>query len=299
MRYFISYYNLKNNCKLDKKVDINSDDLKLLYDKGEEEFIIKPLYLFAENVNDLDEFIKKTEEARDNLHFMVELTEEEAGKVHPIFLKRFKDNKLTNRDKTIKLLQIDNDIYNRMTYEEEEKVKSIYLKCNEDKSLSISLETIRKDKKSRGIGEGEYYYTESNRILDKYNDNIIEIEETNRRKYKLKKYKVIGIDSVGRDRLIGLSREVCAFYYSICHNSKILYVDEEDNNCLISSKKDDSSKKIFVLDNNIMPLLITSNDLDILNKYINIYELNGSCYKRIPFNEYKKELKYIKKPSNN
>lgn len=299
MRYFISYENYKNNSKLSKNIDLSSDELKLVYDKGDNEYIIKPLYLFTDEISDLDSFIKETEEKRKNLFFMIELTEKEAKEVHPIFLKRFKDNKLTNPDKIIKLLRYDSEIINKMTYKEDEKVKSINLVSTEKNILSLSLDKSKKTRKERRIGEGEYLYTEANRILEKFSDYTIEIEEVERNKYKLKNYKIIGIDSIGRDRLIGSSRELCEFYYNICHNSKILYVNEEDYNCYITDKKDNISKKIFVLDNSIMPELLTSNYLDDLNKYINIYELKDSHYKKIPFVEYKKELKYTKKPSNN
>ena len=306
MRYFISYDNYKNNSSLNKNIDIFSNELNAIYDKGDDNYIIRPLKELLDSmhdlhtVNDIDKFIEKTEKKRKKISFMIELSLEEANKVHPIFLKRFKESKLTNPDKTIKLLELDSYTIKSLKREEEEYLKSINLESVLYGSdlLELSINEINKPKKYYNIGEGEYYYTEKEKLLDKFKNYIVEIEEVDRNKYKLKQHKLITIDSIGRDRLIGLSREVCEFYYKICNESKVLYIDEDDN-IIINDIKDETKKKVFVLDKDMIPYLINNDYLDVLYKYVNIYELKDSNYTKIPFEKYKKELKYIKKPSKN
>lgn len=300
MRYFISYENLVNNSELEKEVNVFSEELKLVYKKNDEKYLIEPLTYFTRNKLELSDFIKEVEEKRKDITFMVELTEDEAKKVHPIFLKRFNNNVLLNPDKTIRLL--DKNVANFMDYKELSNGRYIYLKSNDNNTYTLSLkEQNIKRKKDSNIGEGEYFYTEVERTIEKYSDKVTEIENISRNTYKIKKHKMIVIDSIGQDRVIGLSRGTYSFLYRVCFDSKPIYIKEKDEDYVIYSHIVNNSKKAYILENNNLSSLIYDSAIKPLFKYINIYELVDGVYKRIPLQEYINEniLEYTKKPSNN
>ena len=297
MRYFISYENLINNSELDKDITIHSEELKLVHKKKNGEYLIEPLVNFTSNKLELDSFIKSVEEKRKNITFMVELTSEEAKKVHPIFLKRFKDNKLLNEDKYIKLL--DKDVITFMDYKEVISGRHIYLNSINNNEFNLSITKPDKSIYEYNIGEGEYFYTEVERTLEKYSDKIIEIENIDKNKYKLHRHKLLVIDSIGKDRVIGLGRETYAFLYRVCFESKPVYIEEDDNNYKIYTSVENNTKKAYILENQNLSNIIYDSAVQPLFKYINIYELEDGVYKKTPLQTYIKEYKYTKKPSNN
>ena len=297
MRYFISYQNFVNNSEFEKKLDIFSPELKLVHKKNNGEYLIEPLLTFTKNKLELDSFIKEVEERKKDITFMVELTEKEAGKVHPIFLKRFKDNKLLNDDKTIKLL--DKEVVKFMDYKEISNGRYINLKSINGNSFVLTTKGTKKSNRENNIGEGEYFYTEVERTIAKYNDKITEIEEISRDTYKLKKHKMIVIDSIGQDRVIGLSKDTYSFLYRVCFESKPIYIKEDDEDFKIYSNRVNNSKKAYILENQNLSTLMYDSSIKPLFKYINIYELDNGVYKKTPIQEYinLNILEYTKKPS--
>ena len=296
MRYFISYENLIKNSSLDKNVDIFDESLKLVYKTKKGKYIIKPLLVFTKNKLEIDSFIKEVEEKRKNITFMVELTNEEAKEIHPIFLKRFEGDKLLNPDEKIRLLE--KDVVDDMTSKEFSNGRFINLKSIGDNLYKLSINSSNKSIRDLSIGEGEYFYTEIDRTIDKYKDKVIEIELVDRNKYKINNYKLLLIDSIGQDRLIGASREIYKYLYKVYLDSKPLYINEKDGNITINNKRDEYSKKVYILKDETIDSIIYNSNIRSLFKYINILEYKNGAYKNTSLESYIKEKKYIKKPSN-
>ena len=297
MRYFISYYNLINNSNLKKDISVSSNELKLVFNKNGKYFI-ESITSFVNSISELDTFIKKIESKRDNVEFLVELTSDEAKEVHPIFLKRFDNNNFVNSNKTIRLL--DNSVVDYMDSKEFSNGRYINLKSSSDDLFLLSINNSNKSTRDLKIGEGEYFYTEIDRTIEKYNDKVVEIECVDRNKYKIKKHKLLVIDSIGQDRLIGASGDAIKFLYKSCFISKPIYIKEDENESHIYTKYVNDAKKAYVLKEENIDTLIFNNNIRTLFKYINIYELKNDIYKKIPLETYinEKGYKYTKKPSN-
>ena len=299
MRYFITYDNYINNSDLDKKVDAYSEDIKLIHKKKNGKYIIEPLIFFTKNKLELDSFIKEVEKKRDNISFMIELTSEEAKKVHPIFLKRFDNDKLINPDNSIKLFE--RDVVDYMDSKEFYNGRFINLESTKDDLYKLSIKSVNKKSEHMDIGEGEYFYSEIDRTLEKYSDKVVEIELVSRNKYKIKKHRLLIIDSVGQDRLVGLSKDVFQFLYKVFFNSKPVYIKDEEYKSIITTKRTPNYKKAYIIKDENIDTLIFNNNIKAIFKYINIYELVDGVYKKTSLESYINENihKYTKKPSNN
>ena len=303
MRYFISYYNYVNNSKLSKDINTNSIELKLVT-KSNDNYSINSVIDVVEKISDfnsyikdvgLDHFIKFVEKERDNIEFMIELSSEEASMIHPAFLKRFKDNNFVNQDKKIRLLE--KDVVDLMNTKEFTNGKFIYLNHSDDDLYELSI--APKNDGNYKLGEGKYFYTEIDRTLDKYDDKVLEIELSTKNKYSLKKHKMIVIDSVGQDRLIGLSVEACSFYYKECLKDRAIYIKEYDEKSHIYPNLIPNSKKAFIMEDESIDSLLHNSLITPLFKYINIYELVDGVYKKTSLQEYVKNNRYyVKKPNN-
>ena len=303
MRYFISYYNLVNNSDLKKDINTNTKELKIVsksennYTINSIEKVVKEIANFDSYIDNvgLDKFIKLVEKERDNIEFMIELSSEEANKIHPVFLKRFKDNEFINNDKKIKLLE--KDVVDLMNTKEFTSGRFIYLNKSDDESYELSINP--KNETDYSIGEGKYFYTEIDRTVEKYEDKVLEIELTSKNKYMLKRHRMLVIDSVGRDRLIGLSREAYTFYYRECLNDKIIYIKEYEEKSFIYPNLIPNSKKGFIIENENIDTLLHNSFIEPLFKYINIYELVDGVYKKTSLQEYVKNNRYYVKTPNN
>lgn len=315
IRYFVSYKNLTEDVKLE--MDLNSPELVLIKKNKNGNFRVEPILYFNGYRQDLVFYADKLTQSKKGIYLMVELNETEVKKINPLYLKVFEtlddeENKniLKERNKEeIKL--INYNCYRNMTVKELDLGFIVLVNSipNNDKvSIKVvdnnfSFENI-KNILSTGLGNGIYFYTEDEELLEKYQDDITLLKEIDIDTYKITSHKIIVIDSISQDRVYDLNNSSLRSLYEICNSSIPINISENEDSTydIYLHRGDKKNKKAYRIVNFDIQNLICDSLLVPLLKYIYVYELKDGHYIKIHIEDYMKDkdiLKYIKKPSKN
>lgn len=323
IRYFISYKNLINDNKLDRKLDIYSPELKVMKKNKNGTYRVEPILYFTGYANDLLSYAEKINYNKKGIMLMVELSSEEVKQFNPLTIKSFEtDEKNINllKPKKEKVRLINYRALVNMNIKELESgtfhkivaVKNVpnnselfYIDDNFDKVLkNNNTYKIREELIHSKLGSDIYYYTDDENVLERYKDETTVLEETEPYAYKLIEYRLFIIDSIPQERIYDLNNATLRYLYALCNSALQVNISEkEDGTYSITNYKIDKRKKkaYIILEPSFKNYLYDSSLVPLL-KYINIYELNKENYEKINIEEYMKDkniLKYIKKPSKN
>ena len=311
-KYFISYNDLVNDNKLNFEISPYNEKLKILKKEKDGSIKIEPILYFTNYIENIDFFVALVENRRKNISFAFELNEEEAKKYNPLIISEYekfndsyyqkketkeisllKYNALTN----LKVSDINNGYIVTIKYD---KSKNIYeMQNSENVVTKHSLKEIRQKLKQDNIVNDIYFYTEDKSLLEKNKDYKIMLMKKEKDKYNLKEYSFIAIDSIRSESVSTFNSDAYRLLYSLCSNTIPYYISTEDNYTYeISNISKSGSAKIYVMLDDILKTILSSKNIDVLLKYINVYSYKNGRYIKTPIEEYlenKNILKYVKK----
>lgn len=311
IRYFISYKNLTEDAKLE--MDLDSPELVLIKKNKNGEFRVEPILYFNGYRKDLISYADKLTHSKKGVHLMIELSEKEAKKINSLYLKSFEtvdeDNKTVLKERTSKKLKFINyNCYKNMTSKELDMGCVVLVRSIFDNNVTIKVIDNnfgfenRNSLLNSGLGNDIYFYTEDEELLEKYQDDITVLVETDIDLYNLVSHKIIVIDSIPQDRVYDLNNSSLRALYEMCNSSIPISIseNEDDTYDLYLHKIDRRNKKAYMIVNfDIQNLMCDSLLIPIL-RYIHVYSLKNGHYEKTNIEDYMKErdiLKYIKKPS--
>lgn len=315
LRYFISYKTLINDDKLEMELDLFSPELVIIKKNKSGNYRVEPILYFNGYRKDLVTYADKITQNKKDVSLMVELSEAIAKKINSLYLKVFEtlddeENKNILKEKEPKVIKlIKYNCYKNMSLRDIDKGCLVLLENSYRNNVSVKrinniFNVNRKNIVDSGIGNDFYFYTEDEEVIKKYEEEVVELEETELDSYRLTKNKIIIIDSISQDRINDLNDSSLRALYELCNSSIPIYstmLDGYSYNLSLKSIDKSSKKGYMIIDFNIQTLMLDSLLMPLL-KYINIYEANNGVYRKINIEDYMKEidiLKYIKKPSKN
>ena len=317
VKYYINYEDYLNVDELNKKIDLDSEDLKIVKKYKNGNVKITPILVFKGYAENFIDYVNSIKGNKKGISLMVELTPEEINLCNPLYIKKY----VTYDKKNYELLPnevklISYYAYSNMTLKEINKgniYKLVTLIPEEDKYYEIdqndiittdkSVFEIRSELAEKKVGCDIYFLTDDKEILEKYSNDITELKEVKDGIYVITKKDIIIIDSIPQTTVNDMTNETIRCLYQFCNKSIPVNIIEEDESYFIDSKKrkNYSKKGYMYIGTNLHSILYNSN-VELLLKYINIYTLSDNKFRKINIEEYMKKnniLKYIKKPSKN
>lgn len=309
IKYFIKYDNFLKRSKLNRSLLSN---LYFVRKKGQSYFVVPVTDCMEKKSIDLDSINNMLKNSKA-LSLVVELDQNEIEKYLSIDIIKF-ECICGNEYKKIKAKGLFSLINYRglidLSSSEINKGEIVFaVPCKKNKdyfSLKrdvLSLNKSIKEKrinlqKQGGLGNDIYFLTDDEELLDKFKDDIATMEIVDENMYKLLSHKLFVIDSIPVDDISYLKSDSYRVLSEIGINSTSVGIDECDGKYNLDSVNVENHPKKGYIINNDHNIMYRSG-MEQLIKYINVYELiDGKYYKKIPFDEYKKEvMKYIKKPS--
>lgn len=313
IRYFIEYNELIKDNKLNFEISPYNERIKIIKEQNNKTYLIEPLLVFKDYIENMDSFIKMMESKRKNIKFVFEIKEEEINLFNPLLINSytlFNGNIYAKNDysDTITLLDYNSivsmkvsDINNGniVIVKYDEKKDSYDIKLTENVYSKYSISEQRRQLKDENIASDIYFYTKDKELLDKFDKEKVVFKKKNSKEYQLDTFTFIAIDGLKMNVINTFNSNTYNLLYEICSNTIPYYISIRDNVCEIKNRRKDNYKKIYVIMGNIFKMLITGRDIEPIIKYINVYEYNNGKYNIIPIVEYMKEkniLKYVKKP---
>ena len=311
MRYFIDY---EEYIKIKEQTDnlLNEDKINLIKKTKDKTYIIEPILYFNDYKNDILNNSTIIKNNKKGIYLMVELNKNELKDYNPLLIKTF--NKKNSRyelvENEIKLINY-NTYLNLNSKELLSGENKFFVSVIIDKD-NITLNKIddndyfknRKKILKNNIGSDIYFYTDDNNVLNRYENDLTIIEETEIDKYILTKHKIFTLDSIPQNKIYDFNSSSISFIYDVSNKSIPINVLELEDGLfeLSLEKKDVRSKKVYMIkDFDIKNIMCDSRIIPIL-KYLNVFEIENGKYKKINIEDYMKRediLKYIKKPSKN
>lgn len=313
IRYFIEYNELIKDNKLNFEISPYNERIKIIKEQNNKTYLIEPLLVFKDYIENMDSFVKMMESKRKNIKFVFEIKEEEINLFNPLLINSytlFNGNIYAKNDcaDTITLLDYNSivsmkvsDINNGniVIVKYDEKKGSYDIKLTENVYSKYSISEQRRQLKDENIVSDIYFYTKDKELLDKFDKEKVVFKKKNSKEYQLETFTFIAIDGLKMNVINTFNSNTYNLLYEICSNTIPYYISIKDNVCEIKNCGKDNYKKIYVIMGNIFKMLITGRDIEPIIKYINVYEYNNGKYNIIPIVEYMKEkniLKYVKKP---
>lgn len=313
IRYFIEYNELIKDNKLNFEISPYNERIKIIKEQNNKTYLIEPLLVFKDYIENMDSFVKMMESKRKNIKFVFEIKEEEINLFNPLLINSytlFNGNIYAKNDysDTITLLDYNSivsmkvsDINNGniVIVKYDEKKDSYDIKLTDNVYSKYSISEQRRQLKDENIASDIYFYTKDKELLDKFDKEKVVFKKKNSKEYQLDTFTFIAIDGLKMNVINTFNSNTYNLLYEICSNTIPYYISIRDNVCEIKNRRKDNYKKIYVIMGNIFKMLITGRDIKPIIKYINVYEYNNGKYNIIPIVEYMKEkniLKYVKKP---
>ena len=83
IRYFIEYNELIKDNKLNFEISPYNERIKIIKEQNNKTYLIEPLLVFKDYIENMDSFIKMMESKRKNIKFVFEIKEEEINLFNP------------------------------------------------------------------------------------------------------------------------------------------------------------------------------------------------------------------------
>ena len=316
IKYFISYEDLLEDNKLNKKIDFDRAELHIIRKYKDNKIRIESLKNFSEFKKSFEKLIQNNNYTKKGI-LLVELTEEEKDMFDPLIIKTYKKlddvsyEKVFNNESVISLINY-NSIKNMKPSEFErgevvalmpciEDPENMYISLDREKTIvGIDINSRRRTLNNLEIGCDLYFHTTDDVLLERYKESITTLKEKKFHTYELVEHKVFVIDSLSQDRIIDWTYSTLNLLDSICYNAvPVNIVEETEGYKLNIHDIDKKEKKGYIITRDINTILYDSQILPIL-KYINVFVLVNGSYKKIPLQDYLEKnniLKYIKKTS--
>lgn len=316
IKYFISYKDFINKNIIDKKIDMYSNELKIVKKYKDGSIIVTPILYFKGYAENFLDYADKFCNNKKGISLMIELTKEEANKFDSLYIKKLstsddihfemlsKEIKLINYSsfvdmsmkevnkgnvhKTVSLVPIDGN------YFEVDFSKDVYSRNIYEKRESLV---------SKRIGSDVYFYTDDEEILNKYEDDLTIIREVEDGIYELVNKKVFIIDSIPQNIVADMSNSTIKCLFDFCNKSiTVNMIENDDNTYNLTTNIVRGEKKGYLFLGTKLNTILYNKSIIPLLKYINVYELCNGNYIKTNIEEYMNQnntIKYIKKPSKN
>lgn len=313
-KYFINYKDLINDNKLNLEISPYNEKLKILKKDKYGRTSIEPILYFTNYIENIDFFVDMVEKKRKNISFAFELTEEEAKKYNPLVIKEYEkhDNVYyLKREESKDIVLLKYDVLSNLKVSDINNGHIVILKYNKNKKYyemkptenvvaKYSLKEIRQELKQDNVVNDIYFQTDDEELIEKNKEFKIDLIKKEQDKYELKEYYFIAIDSIRSETVNTFSRDEYRLLYNLCSNTIPYYISSDDNYLYeVNNIRKSGTAKIYVMLDDALKIIISSKNIEVLLKYINVYSYKNGKYTKISvedYLEYKNILKYIKKP---
>ena len=298
VKYFINYEDLIENNIINKNINIFSSNLfiKKKYKKGLVKF--EPILYYNDYSKNVLNYARKLNYTKKGI-LMVELSKEEANKYDRLLIKKYEE---IEENICKKVFEKNDDIFKLIGFKDlinltdEELSKGtilalmpcvsnkdyMYISADRGKlTQEYNIVERRNMLLKEAIGSDIYFHTDDEDILDRYKDNITEIEEIDFCKFKIKKHKIFVLDSINNNNIVGFNSNNYYCLDMLSLNSIPIYIENKENGYDISLKNDNYNSKGYIINSIYLDNLIKSSSINPLIKYINVYELDNGIYKKI------------------
>lgn len=316
IKYFILYKDLIDNNILDKKIDIYSNELKIVKKYKDGSIIVTPILYFKGYAENFLEYADKFCNNKKGISLMVELSKEEASKFDPLFIKKFstKDGvhfeMLSNEIKLINYSSFVDMTTKEMNSGNVHKTVSLIMLddgyfevVNESSLYSRNIYDRRENLVSKKVGSDIYFYTDDEEVLEKYKDDLTVIKEVKDGAYELVSKKVFIIDSIPQNIVADMNSSTIKCLFDFCNKSiSVNLIEKDDGTYNLSTNINRGEKKGYLFIGTKINAILYNKAVLPLLKYINVYELCNGSYVKTNIEEYMYKndtIKYIKKPSKN